>query len=365
MLLGLEPAWFPAILITATSIWFAARFFRRADGHRRDADSLRVREQRTRRILETANDAVISTDGEGRITSWNASAQRMFGWTRAEALGLDGPATLFPDGLGDRQPSDFVADGNPALETVARHRDGQDVQVEISVSTVREPEGWVFHAFLRDVTERRLAHERLEATQHEVLQRLAIAAEYRDDATGEHTRRVGDLSAQIAKAIGSDDGDVDLIRRAAPLHDVGKVGIPDALLLKPARLTGDEFEVVKLHAEMGAEMLAGRGFPLLETAEWIARSHHERWDGSGYPAGLCGEEIPQVGRIVALADVYDALTHARPYKPAWTHTDALAQIRTERGRHFDPTLVDAFLEVIARPKRSRFVAGGGGSRGAG
>jgi putative two-component system response regulator len=217
------------------------------------------------------------------------------------------------------------------------------------VTAVREGDGWGFNAFLRDISERVHAHEELQASQHEVLQRLAVAAEYRDDDTGRHTRRVGDLSARLAAGLELPAEDVELIRHAAPLHDVGKIGIPDAILLKPGRLTLVEFEEVKTHTLIGARMLAGGGFPLLEAAEQIARSHHERWDGSGYPSGLAGAEIPLAGRIVALADVFDALTHDRPYKTAWSELEALTEIRAQRGRQFDPELVDCFLRLFAAP----------------
>jgi HD-GYP domain-containing protein (c-di-GMP phosphodiesterase class II) len=198
-------------------------------------------------------------------------------------------------------------------------------------------------------TTERLAAENtrlsLDESQLQVIQRLAFAAEFRDDVTGQHNRRVGDLSTRIGAALGMPEDRLLLLRQAAPLHDVGKIGIPDSILLKPGRLTHAEFEQMKTHTTLGATMLAGRNFPLLEMAEEIALTHHERWDGSGYPAGRSGPSIPVVGRIVAIADVFDALTHARPYKGAWNDTDALAEIRRLKGSQFDPEIVDAFLRV--------------------
>ena len=138
---------------------------------------------------------------------------------------------------------------------------------------------------------------------------------------------------------------MSLIRRAAPLHDVGKIGIPDSILLKLGKLTAAEFELVKTHTAIGARILSGSRFALLRLAEEIAFSHHERWDGSGY-AGLAGDPIPLAGRIVAVADVFDALTQKRPYKPAWPVDEAIAEIERQRGRQFDPSIVDAFLRVI-------------------
>jgi putative two-component system response regulator len=185
----------------------------------------------------------------------------------------------------------------------------------------------------------------LEAAQIEMLERLVLAAESRDDDTGEHTRRVGELASALALRAGWPEAELDLIRRAATLHDIGKIGIPDHILLKPGKLTPEEFEFMKTHAAIGSRMLAGSRFRLLQLAEEIAHYHHEKWDGSGY-FGMMGERIPVAARIVALADVFDVLTHARPYKKAWPLSEAIALIEGERGRHFDPSLVDIFLEMI-------------------
>jgi putative two-component system response regulator len=187
--------------------------------------------------------------------------------------------------------------------------------------------------------------QELEAAQIEILERLAKAAEFRDDNTGQHTERVGQMAALLAKAIGMSSADVALIRRAAPLHDVGKIGIPDAVLLKLGRLTPEEFALVKTHTTIGAQILSGSRFSLLKLAEQIAFSHHERWNGTGYQ-GIAGESIPLVGRIVTVADVFDALTQERPYKAAWSKEDAVAEIERQRGHQFDPVIVDAFLRVI-------------------
>jgi putative two-component system response regulator len=187
----------------------------------------------------------------------------------------------------------------------------------------------------------------LEAAQIEIIERLAKAAEFRDDNTGQHTQRVGQMAALIAKQMGLPDAQVSLIRRAAPLHDVGKIGVPDTILLKLGKLTDAEFEVVKTHTIIGARILSGSRFPILRLAEEIAFSHHERWDGGGY-AGLRRDTIPLAGRIVAVADVFDALTQQRPYKAAWPIAEAIAEIDRQRGRQFDPALVDAFLWIIER-----------------
>jgi putative two-component system response regulator len=191
----------------------------------------------------------------------------------------------------------------------------------------------------------------LEAAQIEIIERLARAAEFRDDNTGQHTERVGQMAALLARQIGLSDTQVSLIRRAAPLHDVGKIGIPDSVLLKLGKLTAAEFELVKTHTTIGARILSGSRFTILRLAEEIAFNHHERWDGKGYN-GISGSEIPLGGRIVAIADVFDALTQQRPYKPAWPVSDAIAEIDRQRGRQFDPALVDAFLRVIEQREQA-------------
>lgn len=187
----------------------------------------------------------------------------------------------------------------------------------------------------------------LEAAQKEIIERLARAAEFRDDNTGQHTERVGQMSALLAREIALPDGEVALIRRAAPLHDVGKIGIPDSILLKLGKLTADEFALVRTHTKIGQRILAGSRYSLLQLAEEIALTHHERWDGSGYD-GLAGRQIPLAGRIVAVADVFDALTQKRPYKPAWPVEDAVAEMVRQRGHMFDPDLIDAFVRITGR-----------------
>jgi putative two-component system response regulator len=185
----------------------------------------------------------------------------------------------------------------------------------------------------------------LEAARLEILYRLARAAEFRDYQTGQHTLRVARLAGRMAQVLGMPMDQAELITRAAPLHDLGKIGIPDAVLLKPARLNRHERSVIEAHTVIGAEILSGSAYPLLQLAEEIALNHHERWDGLGYPHQLLADATPVSGRIVAVADVFDALTHARPYKSAWTARDALAEIEANAGTQFDPAVVDALLRV--------------------
>jgi putative two-component system response regulator len=187
----------------------------------------------------------------------------------------------------------------------------------------------------------------LESTRIEIIERLALAAEYRDDDTGQHNQRVGDFSARLAEAIGWTPEDAGLLRRAAALHDVGKIGIPDALLRKNGPLTESEVRVMRTHAAIGARILGGSQVPLLQLAETVAVSHHERWDGGGYPKGLKGTAIPVAGRIVAVADAFDAITNSRPYRPARSVAVALGLLREGADRQFEGRLVDAVERMVA------------------
>lgn len=184
--------------------------------------------------------------------------------------------------------------------------------------------------------------DELEQARLETLQRLALAGEFRDDDTFQHTQRVAFTSAMLALQLGLPDDQVDLIQQAASLHDIGKLAVPDSILLKPGRLTSDEFAQMKTHPTSGAAMLDGSHSDALRLAAEIALSHHEHWDGSGYPWGFSEEEIPLSGRIVTVADVFDSLTHERPYKHAWPVADAVGEIHRLRGTQFDPDVVEAF-----------------------
>ena len=238
----------------------------------------------------------------------------------------------------------YLALGLGARDFIRRPIDRSDVALRVRNSLAAH----ALHCELRErnhqlatvLTAR--SHE-LAGARQEVLAHLAVATEFRDDETGEHTERVGRTAAQIAAGCGLDRDLVGMIRIAAPLHDVGKIGIPDTILLKAGRLTPSELDEMQTHTRIGAAILAGSAVPERNLAETIARSHHERWDGSGYPDGLSGMAIPVAARIVAIADVFDALVFERPYKPAWPLDAALSEIRGQRGRHFDATLVDVFL----------------------
>ncbi|NYT80508.1 two-component system response regulator [Alcaligenaceae bacterium] len=188
--------------------------------------------------------------------------------------------------------------------------------------------------------------ETLRRTRLQIVQCLGMAAEYKDNETGMHVIRMSHYARTIALAAGYSEEAADDLLHAAPMHDVGKIGIPDAILQKPGKLTPAEWEIMKDHTEIGGRIIGRHEDGLLAMARIIALSHHEKWDGSGYPNGLVAEEIPHVARIVAIADVFDALTSVRPYKPAWTVEDAVELIQRESGRHFDPDLVDCFMDCL-------------------
>jgi methanogenic corrinoid protein MtbC1 len=197
-------------------------------------------------------------------------------------------------------------------------------------------------------SELKRALSELEIAQAETVQRLSMAVEFRDEDTGAHIERIGRFSVLLAEHIGMDAEFCERLRHAAPLHDVGKVAIPDAILLKPGPLTPEERAIVETHAEEGHRLVRGSSSSILDMAATIALSHQEKWDGSGYPRGLKGEAIPIEGRIVAVADVFDALTSDRVYRKAFSVEDAIQMMREQRGRHFDPILLDAFMEVLGR-----------------
>jgi putative two-component system response regulator len=186
----------------------------------------------------------------------------------------------------------------------------------------------------------------LADTRLEIIRRLGRAAEFKDNETGLHVIRMGHYCRLIADGIGASSDWTELLFNAAPMHDVGKIGIPDRILLKPGKLDADEWAIMKTHPELGAQIIGEHPSEILQLSREIALTHHEKWDGSGYPNGHAGEDIPLAGRICAIADVFDALTTERPYKQAWPVEKAVGLLSEEAGRHFDPTLIPVFLEML-------------------
>jgi putative nucleotidyltransferase with HDIG domain len=186
----------------------------------------------------------------------------------------------------------------------------------------------------------------LAEAQAEILNHLAVVSEYQDDDTSQHTQRIGALAGMVASSLGQSDAQIELIKLAAPLHDIGKVGVPNHILLKVDHLMPSEHEIMQSHTTVGGEILAKSKFPILQLAREIALYHHERWDGTGYPQRLKGGHIPVSARIVAVVDAFDALTHGRPYKKAVSFQDATKEIRAGAGQQFDPQVVEAFLRVV-------------------
>lgn len=187
--------------------------------------------------------------------------------------------------------------------------------------------------------------QQLEETRLQIIQRLGRAAEYKDNETGLHVIRMSLYAYELAIAAGMSEEDANLLKHAAPMHDIGKIGIPDEILKKKGRLDDDELVIMRTHSQIGAEIIGDDSSEVLKLAKTVALTHHEKWDGSGYPNGLAGEKIPSVGRIVAIADVFDALTSERPYKKAWPVEEALSFMNSQAGTHFDPYLIEIFLSI--------------------
>jgi len=221
------------------------------------------------------------------------------------------------------------------------------VKLRVQLHLERQNQSLALERLVRDRT-----HE-LDDTRIEIVRRLGRAAEYRDNETGMHVIRMSKTSHLLALAAGVSAPQAELLLNAAPMHDVGKIGIPDRVLTKPGPLDPEEWALMKTHPQVGAEIIGDHHSDLLKMARSVALTHHEKWDGSGYPLGLAGEEIPLEGRIVAIADVFDALTSVRPYKRAWSSAEAVAHLRQQSGKAFDPRLLGLFLDLVPEVERIR------------
>lgn len=233
-----------------------------------------------------------------------------------------------------------------ASEFLTKPCDAIEIQLRVTnflrMVNMHEALQWYTQTLKQRVAER-TAH--LELARKEAVELLSKAAEYRDDQTGQHTVRVGDMSARLAQHIGCDEEFVESLRLVAPLHDVGKIAVPDSILRKPASLTPEEYNLMKTHSTVGGDLLAASESPLMQMATEIARYHHERWDGKGYPEGLKGNNIPVAARIVCVADAFDALTNDRPYRSAKSLEEAIDEITLHSGTQFDPTIVQALINL--------------------
>jgi len=319
---------------------------------------LRASEQRYHSIVEALSEGVVMQDRDGRILALNKSVERILGLpqdqpAKGTALHLSIPL-IREDGspfLGDELPTMVsVRTGEPQYGVVVgvEGTDGSTRWISVNSRALIRPgqsEPYAAVASFSDITELRDTLEELNEARFEDLKRLAIVSEYRDDDTSRHTGRVTRTAELLAVELGLDRELITTLHHAAPLHDVGKIGIPDSILLKPGKLTIEEFEVIKTHTVIGGRILGQSHFPVVRMAMEIAFTHHERWDGTGYPARLQGEAIPITGRIVAVADAFDAMTHARPYKDALPVQTAVAEIERCSGTQFDPRVVDAFMTL--------------------
>lgn len=232
---------------------------------------------------------------------------------------------------------DFLAKPFDRVELMTRIRNMLEVRI---MTKAMKNQNQILDGMVQERT------KELNDTRLEVIRRLGRAAEYRDDLTGYHIVRMSRYSQLLALAVGVSETEAEMVLNASPMHDIGKIGIPDNVLLKKGKLEPDEWKIMQTHVDIGVEILSGSSSALMDMAAEIAQNHHEKWDGSGYPHALAGEDIPLTGRIVAVADVFDALTTERPYKKAWPVNEAVEFLKEQSGKHFEPRLVDAFLEIL-------------------
>ncbi len=359
----------PRIIVFCLFIFFGSHVQFTINNRKQAEEALVVSEEKYRNILQSIEEGYFEVDLNGQITFFNESACRMLGYSREELIGFNhrNLTTLETWRQAERIFADVLETGQSAYlsayEVIHKNGSARILELNISRRNDREEQPIGFRIVSRDVTER-LKDEReklrLESQMHEArsatILGLAKLAEYRDEGTGTHLERMREYSRIIAEKMATmskygeyiTPGFIEDIYRSAILHDIGKVGVPDAILLKPGELTKEEFEIIKTHAILGGDALEAiesqiEGKSFLTLGKEIAYYHHEKWDGSGYPEGLKGRQIPLSARMVALADVYDALTSKRFYKDAFTHERAKEIIVGLKGTHFDPEVVEAFL----------------------
>ena len=359
----------PRIIVFCLFIFFGSHVQYTINNRKKAEEALVVSEEKYRNILQSIEEGYFEVDLEGKITFFNESACRMLGYSRDELNGFHHRNLASLDTW--RQAEQIFAavlnTGKSAYlseyEVIHKNGSARILELNISLRTDREDQPLGYRIVSRDVTERLKAEReklQLESQLHEArsatILGLAKLAEYRDEGTGTHLERIREYCRIIAEQMATlakyrdyiSPTYIEDIFRSSILHDIGKVGVPDAILLKPGELTPDEFEIIKTHAVLGGDALDAiesqiEGTSFLTLGKEIAYYHHEKWDGSGYPKGLAGENIPLSARMVALADVYDALTSKRFYKEAYSHHRAREIIVGLKGSHFDPDVVEAFL----------------------
>lgn len=347
-------------------------------------------------IASDSFDALVKIDFQGKVLAWNRACERIFGWTCDEALGRYVSELIIPVQYRDAHQAGihrFLTRGdrgimNQHLEITAQKKDSTEFPVELTVSAIKMDKSYIFSAVIRDISHRKHLEEQnrsyalelseslnkekiqrhaleiantnlshfsrllennlldLENAYLQTLNSLSLAAEFKDEDTGQHLARISKFSGILAKAAGLSEDEVNNIILASPMHDIGKVGVADDILRKKGKLTYEEFNATKEHTSIGASILGISTASIIELAREIAHSHHEKWNGRGYPRCIAGEEIPLAGRIVSLVDCFDALTSERPYKDPYPLDMAFKIILEERGKSFDPYLVDCFVKVF-------------------
>ena len=294
---------------------------------------------------------VSKTNKKGIITYTNSSFCDISGYSYQELIGKSHNIVRHPD-----MPKDaFKEMWNQVLNKRAwngivknRKKDGGFYWVEVTINPILDEDGNIeeFIAIRTDITDNILLHEEIEKTQEDLIVRMGEIGETRSRETGFHVRRVAKYSEILARYYGLSEKEILYLKNASPMHDIGKVGIPDYILNKPGKLNNDEWEIMKTHSEIGYDLFKNNDKPLLQAAAIIAHQHHEKYDGSGYPRGLAGDDIHIYGRISAVADVFDALGSDRVYKKAWSNEKIFSLFKEERGKHFDPALIDIFFEHL-------------------
>ena len=353
------------VLVSISPIWSQGGEFAGAVGiygdlsrQRSAEEALEVSERQYHALVEALSEGVVMRDTNGRLLAANKSAEQILGLSaeelRASTWDSHPNSYIHEDGspfLGEEHPTLIsIRTGEPQTGVIIGiDRPGVPRRwISVDSSALVGPDGSTPYAGVvsfTDITELRRTLAELHSARLEDLRRMALVGEYRDDDTNRHTVRVANIAGLLARELGLDSGLISLIHSAAPLHDVGKIGIPDRILLKPGALTPEELAVMRTHTTIGGAILDNSDFPVLQMAQEIAVTHHERWDGAGYPLQLRGDAIPIAGRILAVADAFDAMAHTRPYKSAFPVAHAVAEIVRSSGGQFDPAVVEAFMRL--------------------